>query len=65
MNLLKGERTIAEKFEFGEISSISGSVRQNSKVRVRFITEPFIAKKARKKKTKQLFDQRNEIRILI
>ena len=50
MNLLKGGRTIAEKFEFGEISSISGSVRQNSKVRVRFITEPFIAKKAREKK---------------
>ena len=65
MNLLKGERTIAEKFEFGEISSISGSVRQNSKVRVRFITEPFIAKKAREKITKLLFDQRNVIRILI
>ena len=63
MNLLKGERTIAEKFEFGEISS--SSIRQNPKVRVRFITEPFIAKKAREKKTKQLFDQRNEIRILI
>ena len=63
MNLLKGERTIAEKFDFGEISSSSGSVRQNSKVR--FITEPFIAKKAREKITKLLFDQRNEIRILI
>ena len=51
---------IVEKFGFGEISSSSGSVRQNPKVR-----GPFIAKKAREKKTKQLFDQRYEIRILI
>ena len=55
MNLLKGERTIAEKFEFGEISSSSGSIRQNPKVRVRLITGPFIAKKSERKKTKQLF----------
>ena len=51
---------IVEKFGFGEISSSSGSVRQNPKVR-----RPFIAKKKREKKTKQLFDQRYEIRILI